>query len=118
MERRHACLTVVWALAALCILAGAAPAEPWKFGVMADTQWTGADDGRNPSTCAVDIINQVNRRFIEERVKLVVAVGCPAPQKPVQRVSYTLDRVQHKGGRRNEEERIYPGTDHHHAEGG
>jgi hypothetical protein len=42
---------------------------------MADTQWTGADDGRNPSTCAVDIINQVNRRFIEERVKLVVAVG-------------------------------------------
>lgn len=73
--RRHVCLTIAWALVALCILAGAAPAEPWKFGIIADTQWIGADDGRNPSTCAVDIINQVNRRFIEERVKFVVAVG-------------------------------------------
>jgi len=73
--RRHVCLPIVLALAALCILAGAAHAAPWKFGVIADTQWIGADDGRNPWTCAVDIINQVNRRFIEERVKLVVAVG-------------------------------------------
>jgi len=49
--------------------------EPWSFGVIADTQWTEPDDGRNPGTCAVDIINQVNERFIEHGVKFVVAVG-------------------------------------------
>lgn len=47
----------------------------WSFGVIADTQWTEADDGRNPGTCAVDIINQVTLRFIQHGVKLVVAVG-------------------------------------------
>jgi len=52
-----------------------APEERWSFGVMADTQWTEPDDGRNPGTCAVDIINQVNVRFIQHGVKFVVAVG-------------------------------------------
>jgi len=50
-------------------------APRWSFGVLSDTQWTEADDGRNPGTCAVDIINQVNEQFIEHGVKLVVAVG-------------------------------------------
>jgi len=54
---------------------GAAPEEPWSFGVIADTQWTEPDDGRNPGTCAVDIINQVNERFIQHRVRFVIAVG-------------------------------------------
>jgi len=49
--------------------------EPWSFGVMGDTQWTEADDGRNPGTCAVDIINQVNEQFIKHGVKFVIAVG-------------------------------------------
>jgi len=47
----------------------------WKFGVIADTQWTKPDDGRNPNTTAADIIQQVNKQFIAHRVKLVVAVG-------------------------------------------
>jgi hypothetical protein len=52
-----------------------ATATAWKFGVMADTQWDAPDDGRNPNTVAVDIINQVNQQFIEAGVKFVVQVG-------------------------------------------
>jgi len=47
----------------------------WSFGVMADTQWIGADDGRNPNSVAVDIISQLNREFIKKGVKFVVQVG-------------------------------------------
>jgi len=54
---------------------GGPPEEPWSFGVIGDTQWTEPDDGRNPGTCAVDIINQVNQQFIQHGVKFVIAVG-------------------------------------------
>jgi hypothetical protein len=47
----------------------------WKFGIMADTQWTVTDDGRNPNSVAVSIINQLNQQFIGAGVQLVVAVG-------------------------------------------
>lgn len=47
----------------------------WKFGVLSDTQWTVADDGKNPNTCAADIIRQVNKQFISQKVDLVIAVG-------------------------------------------
>jgi hypothetical protein len=51
-------------------------AEPWKFGVMGDTQWTCADpSGQNPGTVPVSIIGQVNRRFIDAGVKFVIQVG-------------------------------------------
>jgi hypothetical protein len=50
-------------------------AQVWKFGVISDTQWTIANDGKNPNTCAADIIKQVNQRFIANRVKFVIAVG-------------------------------------------
>ena len=50
-------------------------AEPWSFGVIADTQWDVADDGRNPNTVPADIIRQVDAEFIAKGVKLVVAVG-------------------------------------------
>lgn len=49
--------------------------KPWSFGVMPDTQWTVPDDGRNPNSVAVDIINQINQEFINKGVKFVVAVG-------------------------------------------
>ena len=65
-------------LAALALVARPAFAEPWKFGVISDTQWIGdaaADDGRNPGTSATDIISQVNAEFIKQKVDLVVAVG-------------------------------------------
>ena len=63
-------------IAALILLLGTfASAQPWSFGVMADTQWTVADDGKNPNSVAVDVINQVNKAFIDKGVKFVIAVG-------------------------------------------
>ena len=61
------------ALASTC----APPASTaWSFGVMSDTQWTGSpDDGRDPNTVTVDIINQLNAQFIAKGVKFVVQVG-------------------------------------------
>jgi hypothetical protein len=66
---------------------------PWKFGVMADTQWSNkTSDPASPGSCAISIINAVNQQFIAEGVKFVVQVGdlvdveswnCPA--------SYTSD---------------------------
>jgi len=51
---------MVWALVlglAILISGTSAFAEPWKFAIMADTQWTGVpDDGKNPNSVAVDII--------------------------------------------------------------
>ncbi len=54
---------------------GSASAEPWKFAVISDTQWIGADDGRNPNTVAVDVVKALNREFINHRVTFVVQVG-------------------------------------------
>jgi len=47
----------------------------WSFGVMSDTQWIGTDDGKDPNSDAVDIINQVNTQFIAKGVKFVVQAG-------------------------------------------
>ncbi len=52
-----------------------AKGKPWKFGVMADTQWGKNLDGHNPGTCAVGIIDLVNAEFIKHGVKFVVQVG-------------------------------------------
>jgi hypothetical protein len=61
---------------ALALLAGAAAsAEPWRFGVMSDTQWKANTDGQNPGTVAVGIINQLNKQFIDHDVKFVIQVG-------------------------------------------
>jgi len=48
---------------------------PWKFGVMADTQWKKNLDGRNPGTVAVGIVALLNAEFIQHGVKFVVQVG-------------------------------------------
>jgi hypothetical protein len=53
----------------------AAESGPWKFGVMADSQWTAGDDGKNPHSVAAGIISQLNQEFIAHGVRLVVAVG-------------------------------------------
>lgn len=49
----------------------------WKFGVMADTQWTAppGDDKNSPNTSAVGVINQLQQQFIQAGVKFVVHVG-------------------------------------------
>ena len=51
-------------------------ADPWKFGVISDTQWTGSpDDGQSPGTVPCGIIKQCNQAFIAQCVKFVIAVG-------------------------------------------
>jgi hypothetical protein len=63
----------------LAVLIGAASvfAEPWKFGVMSDTQWTCPADpaGQNPNGVPKSIISQINTQFINEEVKFVIQVG-------------------------------------------
>ena len=49
--------------------------KPFKFGVMADTQWGKNADSQNPGTCAVGIINYLNAEFIKHDVKFVIQVG-------------------------------------------
>jgi hypothetical protein len=78
MRTVNALKTALTSLLALFLFSASLPAaaEPWKFGVMGDTQWTAADpSGRNPDTVPVSIIRQVNRQFISEGVKFVIAVG-------------------------------------------
>ncbi|TCJ11701.1 metallophosphoesterase [Parasulfuritortus cantonensis] len=52
-----------------------ASGQPWKFGVMADTQWSNKNDPDSPATCAVNIIEALNQQFIAAGVKFVVQVG-------------------------------------------
>ena len=73
--KRASLAKLVFAILLSVVMAATASAEPWKFGVISDTQWTIADDGKNPNTCAADIIKQVDQQFIAEGVKLVVHVG-------------------------------------------
>jgi hypothetical protein len=50
--------------------------EAWSFGLMSDTQWTTADPaGKNPTTVAKSIIDQINPQFIAAHVKFVIQVG-------------------------------------------
>ena len=64
------CLGATSASAAL-----AASSAPWSFGVLSDTQWTSADDGKSPESVPASIIQQVDQAFIAKGVKLVIAVG-------------------------------------------
>jgi hypothetical protein len=57
------------------LMAASASAATWKFGVMADTQWIGADDGRSPSSVPVDIIKVLNQQFINKGVQFVIQLG-------------------------------------------
>ena len=50
-------------------------AAPWKFGVMADTQWKTSPDSKNPNTVAVSVINHLNQEFINHGVKFVIQTG-------------------------------------------
>jgi hypothetical protein len=62
---------------AIFIGAAMAFAEPWKFGLMSDTQWTAPTDplGQNPNGVPVSMINQLNQQFINHGVKFVIQVG-------------------------------------------
>lgn len=54
---------------------GGAGASPWKFGVLADTQWSGNRDGQSPNSLPAGILQQINAEFIRHGVRFVVAVG-------------------------------------------
>lgn len=75
MKKRFGFTIVCALIMATLIGAGSALAEPWKFGVMSDTQWKANVDGKNPATVAVGIIDQLNQEFIKHGVKFVVQVG-------------------------------------------
>ena len=62
---------------AILVAVGSASAEPWKFGVMGDTQWTCDTDptGANPNNVSKSIIDQINPQFIKAGVKFVIQVG-------------------------------------------
>jgi hypothetical protein len=49
--------------------------KPWSYGIMADTQWTVTDDGKNPDTCSAEAIRQINNQFVNNGVQFVVHVG-------------------------------------------
>ncbi len=55
---------------------GEAVGTPWKFGVMADTQWSNrTTDPDNPATCAIDIIAALNGEFIRHGCRFVLQCG-------------------------------------------
>ncbi len=58
----------------IMLTSASAFAEPWKFGIMCDTQWPNSPDGKNPNV-AVNVINHLNQEFINHGVKFVVQTG-------------------------------------------
>ncbi len=73
---RISCMkNVMLAVSLIFAAVSASSAQSWKFGVMSDTQWGVTDDGRNPGSCAVDIVKAINQQFIAKKVNFVVAVG-------------------------------------------
>ncbi len=74
MKKLYWLETVCVLMLALFIGVSSAWAEPWKFGVMCDTQWPNSPDNKNPNV-AVNVINHLNQEFINQGVKFVVQVG-------------------------------------------
>ncbi|MCX6967776.1 MAG: metallophosphoesterase [Verrucomicrobia bacterium] len=63
------------ALALWCASLTVSFAASWSFGIIADTQWSGPDDGKNPNSVAADILRQIDQELIAKGVRLVLAVG-------------------------------------------
>ena len=51
------------------------PPAQWSFGMLADSQWTVADDGRNPNSISVYMLKQMHQQFIQHGVSLVLELG-------------------------------------------
>ena len=62
-------------LLAVCVAlaAAAASAGPWSFGVISDTQWLPVTPENH--SVAINIVDAVNRQFVEAKVELVLQVG-------------------------------------------
>src|SRR5215470_5978426 len=78
--------------------ASVSSAQSWKFGVMADTQWGGTDDGRNPGSCAVDIVKALNKQFIAKKVKFVVACGDLVDKLGDKKTGITVESIANAEG--------------------
>jgi calcineurin-like phosphoesterase family protein len=74
------------------IAAGLPSKAAWKFAVMNDTQWTQEDDGKNPNSTSVDIINSLNQEFTNHGVKFVVQVGDLTDDASSTK-SYTVNKI-------------------------
>ncbi len=72
--QRFLSLLVILSLA-MFIAVTSAFAEPWKFGVMSDTQWKTSPDAKNPNTVAVGPIIHLNQEFKNHGVKFVIQTG-------------------------------------------
>ena len=57
----------------LVFTTGLSAAEPWKFGVIPDTQWKNKADGYHG--VAIHIIDAVNEELIRQKVDIVLHVG-------------------------------------------
>ncbi|MBN2578954.1 MAG: metallophosphoesterase [Pirellulales bacterium] len=78
---RQFLIAVTWGLFLGAVFyAVSASAEPWRFGVMGDTQWKGDADGRN--SVATGVIEKLNAEFIAAKVKFVIQVGDLVDQYP------------------------------------
>ena len=77
MKKVFCCKTAFALILAVLIGFTSTSAEPWKFGIISDTQWTPGPDpaNKNPNTVPASIIKQVDQQFIKAGVKLVIAVG-------------------------------------------
>jgi hypothetical protein len=86
----------------------AASAQPWKFGVLSDTQWRMGDpdlancplgdtlncDGKNPNGVAAGIIKELNKQFIRHGVKFVIETGDLAEYGDVRGLDTTATFMQ------------------------
>jgi 3',5'-cyclic AMP phosphodiesterase CpdA len=73
MLTRRSFVRVLLLVFAVTVGARLAPAEAWRFGVMADTQWIPVDTENN--SVAIHVVDAINRQFINAKVDLVLQVG-------------------------------------------
>lgn len=78
MRPRFQLRTLTLAMSLGLAAVSVAQAEPWKFGLLGDTQWTGDgvnSSGLNVNTVSVGMILAINQQFVAEGVKFAIQVG-------------------------------------------
>jgi hypothetical protein len=75
MKKIYYLKAVCVAVLVVFVAISSAWSEPWKFGVMSDTQWKTSPDDKNPNAVAVNVIDHLNQEFILHGVKFVIQPG-------------------------------------------
>jgi hypothetical protein len=73
-----AAMILLFAFSTICFAQGGRyEVSPWSFGLMADTQWTVADDpeGTNPEFVSAALAKAIEEQFIQNDVRFVIQVG-------------------------------------------